>query len=656
MTTDPAVFRDLAFIIAAAVVGGALAWWARQPLILGYILGGILVSPLTPGPSVTDVHTFDFFAEIGVVLLLFSVGIEFSLKDLLRVRWVALLGGPVGLVLCVGLGVGAGALLGWTALQGAVVGIVISVASTMVLVRLLLDRGEMHSRHGRIMMGTLLVEDLAVVVLIVLIPALGALEPGRLVTIGAALGKAALVLVPFTVLVWKVVPPLMTRVARMHNQELFLLVGLAIGLGMAALTQAVGLSLALGAFLAGLMISESDYAHETLARLLPLRDTFGALFFVTVGALIDPRAILANLPLLGVMVLLIVPGKFVVRTLVVWLFGQPLRTAVVVGVGLAQIGEFSFVMIQAGRSAGHVTADVYNAILAASLITLLVNAALFRWIPVWLGAPRAPRRGALSALPPEGHEPAEPVILCGFGRVGSAIGEALETFAIRFLVIELDPDIVQGLRARRVPCLFGDAANQRTLERAGAARAALVVVALPEIDRAHLVVRYVRAMNPEAPVLVRAHHASGMEALARAGATEVIQPELEAAATLIRHALRRLALPQDRVLAYLERFRSAMEMGEGVRRDAMDLLPQVEDLAVGHGVLADQSLREARIRERLGVTVVAVTRADGEVLLNPDPDTIVRAGDRMRVFGLPEQIAAFRAEAGGGAPQGEPRQ
>ena len=154
----------------------------------------------------------------------------------------------------------------------------------------------------------------------------------------------------------------------------------------------------------------------------------------------------------------------------------------------------------------------------------------------------------------------------------------------------------------------------------------------------------------------RPHHASGVEALARAGATEVIQPELEAAATLIRHALRRLALPQDRVLAYLERFRSAMEMGEGVRRDAMDLLPQVEDLAVGQGVLADQSLREARIRERLGVTVVAVTRADGEVLLNPDPNTIVRAGDRMRVFGLPEQIAALRAAAGGGAPQGEPRQ
>ncbi len=655
MLVDPTVFRDLAVVFAAAVVGGVLAWWAHQPLILGYILGGILVSPFTPGPSVTDVHTFDLLAEIGVVLLMFSVGIEFSLKDLLRVRWVALLGGPAGMALSAGLGVGAGALLGWTALQGAVVGMVISVASTMVVTRLLLDRGELHSRHGRIMMGTLLVEDLAVVVLIALIPALGALEPGRLLAIGAALGKAALVLLPFTVLAWKVVPSVMVRVARMHNQEIFLLVALALGLGMAALSQAAGLSLALGAFLAGLMISESDYAHETLARLLPLRDTFGALFFVTVGALIDPRGLLANASLLGVIVLLIVPGKFVVRTVVVWMLGQPLRTAVVVGVGLAQIGEFSFVMIQAARSAGHVTADVYNTILAASLITLLLNAALFRWVPGWVGVPRAPRRGALSTLPPDGRAPDGHVVLCGFGRVGSAIGEALETFGVRFLVIELDPDIVQGLRARSVPCLFGDAANRHTLERASAARASLVVVALPEMDRAHLVVRYVRALNAAAPVLVRAHHASGMEGLVRAGATEVIQPEMEAAATLIRHVLRRLALPHDRVLAYLERFRSAMEMGESVRRDATDLMPQVEEMAVEQGAVADQSLREARIRERFGVTVVAVTRASGEVLLNPDPDTIVRAGDRVRVFGLPAQIVAFRVAAGGGEPVGPRR-
>src|SRR5881296_273528 len=252
MATDPNFFRDLAWVIVAAVAGGALAWLARQPLILGYVVGGILVGRFTPGPTVSDTHTFELFAEIGVVLLMFSVGIEFSLRDLLRVRWVALLGGPLGIVLTAALGAGAGGVLGWPPGQGLAVGLVISVASTMVLVRLLMDRGELHTRHGRVMIGISLVEDLAVVAMTVLLPAL------------------------------------MRRVARTHNDELFLLVVLAVGLGTGALTQAVGLSVALGAFLAGLIISTSDYAHETIARLLPLRDVFVAMFFVTVGMLVDP--------------------------------------------------------------------------------------------------------------------------------------------------------------------------------------------------------------------------------------------------------------------------------------------------------------------------------------------------------------------------------
>jgi CPA2 family monovalent cation:H+ antiporter-2 len=645
MTTDPLVFRDLAFVFAAAVVGGGLAWWTRQPLILGYVLGGLLVSPFTPGPSVADVRNFDLFAQVGVVLLMFSVGIEFSLKDLVHVRWVAFLGGPIGIALCVALGVGVGALLGWSVLQGAVVGMIISVASTMVLTRLLLDRGELHSRHGRIMMGILLVEDLAVVVLIVLIPALGAREPGRLVTVAIALGKAALVLLPFILLVWKVVPPIMRLVARMRNDELLLLVALAIGLGTAALTQAVGLSLALGAFLAGLIIGESDYAHETLDRLLALRDAFGALFFVTIGALIDPRAIASNPPLLGIMVALIVAGKFLVRTSVVWLFGQPFRTAILVGVGLAQIGEFSFVMVEVARSAGHVSAEVYNATLAASLITLLLNALLVRAVPGWVGD-----RGGTREQPPTPTRRSGHVVVCGFDRVGSAVGEALETFGLPFVVVEQDPDIVKGLRARQLPCLYGDATRRRNLERAGVDQAALVVVALAQPGRVTLVIRRVRELNPAVPLLARAHHPSAMEWLMRAGATEVIQPELEAAATLIRHSLRRLALPTDRVLAYLERFRGAMEMGDTARGAGGDRLPRVADIVLGQGTLADQSLREARVRERLGVTVVAVTHAGGEIIMNPSAETILRAGDRVRIFGLPEQIEAFRAETDGRSP------
>ncbi len=284
-------------------------------------------------------------------------------------------------------------LLGWPLLQGIVIGIVISVASTMVLARLLLDRGELHSRHGRIMIGITLVEDLAVVILTVLIPVLGTVGGDRLLALGWAFAKAAALLIPLGYLASRVVSPLMTRVARTHNQELFLLVALTIGLGAAAVTQAMGLSLALGAFLAGLLISDSDYAHETLARLLSLRDAFVALFFVTIGALVDPFSVVTHLPLLGVIVGLVVIGKLLVKTLVVWIFEGPFSTALLVGVGLTQIGEFSFILVQMARDAGHVSDDVYNAVLAASLLTILVNALLVKLVPAWTGADPARPRG-----------------------------------------------------------------------------------------------------------------------------------------------------------------------------------------------------------------------------------------------------------------------
>ena len=384
MTADPIFFRDLTYVFAAALLGGAVAWLMRQPLIIGYVVGGILVGPFTPGPTISDTHTFELFAEIGVVLLMFSIGIEFSLRDLLRVKWVAIGGAPLGILLSILLAMGTGALLGWPLLQGVVVGAVVAVASTIVLARLLLDRGELQSEHGRVMVGITLVEDLAVVVLTVLLPALANLDRGRALGVALALGKAALILIPFTFLAAKVVPGILRRAARTESPELFLLVVLALGLGSAALTQTVGLSLALGAFLAGLLISESEYAHETLARLLPLRDTFVALFFVTLGALVDPRLLLANLPLLGTLVALILVGKLVIWTGVVRLFGYSTSTALKVGVGLTQIGEFSFILVQVGREAGHVGEELYSATLAASLLTILVNALLVRNAPRWL--------------------------------------------------------------------------------------------------------------------------------------------------------------------------------------------------------------------------------------------------------------------------------
>ena len=652
MADHALIFRDLAYVFAAAVLGGVLARLARQPLILGYVLGGVLISPLTPGPSVSDVRTFEIIAEIGVILLMFSIGIEFSLKDLLRVKWVALIGGPLGIVLSIAMGLGVGALLGWAPIQGAVIGMVVSVASTMVLARLLMDRGELHSRHGRTMIGITLVEDLAVVILIVLLPRLGSLDAARVLEIARGIGLSLAILAPFVYLASKVVPGLMTRVARTQNQELFLLVALTLALGTAAATQAVGLSLALGAFLAGLLISGSDYAHETLARMLSLRDAFVALFFVTIGALMDPRAVLANLPLLLAIVAMVVPGKFLIRALVVRALGQPLPTAILVGVGLTQMGEFSFVMIRVAREAGHVGNDVYNATLAASLLTILVNAVLVRWVPRWMAGTRlvAPPRETVVS---EGHEPLTGhVVVCGFGRVGSAVAEALETFGVRYVAIDIDPDVVRGLRRRGTPVQFGDASSDRVLAHAGVTRAALVVVALPEIERAFLAVRAIRQVNPDAPILARAHHDAGRDQLVDAGATEVIQPEFEAASTLIRHALRRLTLPREEVLDYLGRFRSAMDAASAEGAPAGSALPEVRELTVAGEGVADQSLRDACVRERFGVTVLAVNRGDGSLILHPTADTVMRAGDRLRVFGLREQIAAFERAAGGGPDAG----
>ena len=382
MTAEP-LYHDLAYVFVAAMAGGLVARMLRQPLILGYVAGGIVVGPFTPGLRISDLHELEILAEVGVILLMYSIGIEFSIRDLLRVKWVALIGGPLGILLSILLSTGVGWMLGWSTSQGIAVGAAVAVASTMVLSRLLIDGGELQSEHGRVMIGMTLVEDFVVVALTVLLPSLGGGERGQLLSVGLALGKGLLILAPVAVLAYKFVPPLMARVARMKDDELYLLVTLALGFATAALTQAVGLSLALGAFLAGVVISGSEHAHETLTRVLPLRDAFVALFFVTIGALIDPRQLFSHPSLLLEILGLVVLGKFVIWTAVVWLFRYPLRTAVLVAVGLTQIGEFSYVLIAVARDAKLVGNEVYNAILAVSLLSILLNAALMRVARRW---------------------------------------------------------------------------------------------------------------------------------------------------------------------------------------------------------------------------------------------------------------------------------
>jgi monovalent cation:H+ antiporter-2, CPA2 family len=383
MEPDPIVFRDLTYVFLAAVLGGLLAWRLRLPLILGFVIGGICVSPFTPGLRVSDVHTFEIFAEVGVVLLMFSIGVEFSIPELMRVKRVAMVGGPIGILLMLGAAVGWGKLMGWRTAESLVIGAAVSVASTMVMARLVSDSGRLATAYGRVMIGITLVEDLAVICMTVVIPVFANSKNGNWMSAAWILGKALLLLIPLVFAAIKVIPPLLRRVKMTCNSELLLLVAIAICLGTAALAQAAGFSVALGAFLAGVSISGLPDLDDAHTQIIPLRDAFVALFFVSLGTLINPAVLLNNLPLLGSMLLLIFVGKFLVWAIVVWLFRYSLPTAMVVAAGLTQIGELSFVVVQAARSSGLVAEDVFSTVIAASLVSILLNVLLmrsaFRW-------------------------------------------------------------------------------------------------------------------------------------------------------------------------------------------------------------------------------------------------------------------------------------
>ncbi len=389
------IYRDIAMVFAAAFVCGLIAWRLRQPILLGYVLAGLILSPLTPGPRVHDVHIFETMAEIGVILLMFSVGIEFSIPELLKVKWVALLGAPAGILVSVGMGTGIGALLGWPLLQGIAVGCIISVASTMVMMRLLMDRGELSSESGRVMITLTLVEDLAVVILTVLLPSLNSAEGGY-AQVAWKVGRAVLLLIPIVLAGWKIVPRLLTRLEHTCNDEISLMLALTICLVVAALTELIGLSLALGAFVAGLLLGNSSFVHKLQRQTLPLRDAFVALFFVTIGMLIDPKTWLASWHLVAILVVMIIFGKFAIWSGISRLFGYSWETSKRVGIGLTQIGEFSFILAQVSMNAGLISREIYNATLVASLVTILGNATFFKFLKP---APPTPQPSAALSKP-----------------------------------------------------------------------------------------------------------------------------------------------------------------------------------------------------------------------------------------------------------------
>jgi CPA2 family monovalent cation:H+ antiporter-2 len=539
--------------IGLAFLFGAVAARLRIPPLVGYLLAGIVAGPFTPG-FVADQGLAPQLAEIGVILLMFGVGLHFSLKDLLSVSAIAIPGAVVQIAAATILGLGLAAMMGWPLPAGMVFGLALSVASTVVLLRALQERREIETLRGRIAVGWLIVEDLAMVLALVLLPALAGavngqgmlerdwisdrLDLGLWGTLTVTFLKVG-AFVAFMLLVGRrVIPWTLHVVANMGSHELFRLAVLAIALGVAfGAAKLFGVSLALGAFFAGMVLSESELSHQAAQESLPLRDAFAVLFFVSVGMLFDPSIILREpLPFLATL-FIILAGKSLAAFVIVRVFRHPVRTALTISASLAQIGEFSFILAELGIELGLLPDRARGLILAGAILSILVNPLMFAGVD-WLMARLAARKG--ESLP--GEEAAAPdeetlpvsaleghVILIGYGRVGSWVGKALKEKGTPFLVIEDTDIIVASLRKDAVEVVDGNAAKPRVLRAANLEKAECVVVAIPNAFEAGQVVRQARAASPAIRIIARAHSDAQVGHLTALGADSVIMGEREIA-------------------------------------------------------------------------------------------------------------------------------
>jgi len=560
MEHQAALIETIAVGLGAAFVGGLVARRLRLSPIVGYLLAGVVVGPFTTGLEV-DTATAGQLAELGIILLMFGVGIHFSIPDLLAVRGIAVPGAVIHSALATVLGIPLGLAAGWGFAGGLVLGMSVSVASTVVLLRALEERNELDTPQGRISVGILVVEDILTILVLVLLPSLAPLLAGTTGTSAAEIALAvslglvkagvfaALMLVAGT----RVVPWILVSVARERSRELFTLAVLAIAIGVGFLASAVfGVSFALGAFLAGAVLSGSDTSHQAAADALPLRDAFSVLFFVSVGMLLDPAAIAAEPLALATLIVLVVVGKAVLAFVIVGASGYPLRVSLTVSAALAQIGEFSFILASLGLTLGLLPEAAYQLIVAAAVASIALNPLVFGLVdPVdrWLRA-RPALRGALergsadlSSLVRGREELHGHAILCGYGRVGRLVAGALERRGFEYVVIADDRREIERLRAREMAALYGDPASDALLDEAGLAHARVVIVATADLHVARLVVDRVRARAPRLPLVVRTHSGSEASRLRTLGATvQPVYAEREVAIQLTRFSLRRFGL------------------------------------------------------------------------------------------------------------------
>jgi CPA2 family monovalent cation:H+ antiporter-2 len=638
-------------ILAAAVIVASIARAFKLPTMLGYLLTGIVIGPHALG-WLPDSPQTRYLAEFGVVFLMFSVGLEFSLPRMLAMRGTVFGfgGAQVGLSILATLGLSF--MLDLPIPAAIALGGALAMSSTAIVSRLLSERVELQSQHGRLTMGALLFQDLAVVPLLILIPAFAMSADSLAIELLSALLKAAAVLFVLLFFGQKIMRAWFHRIAETKSSELFTLNLLLITLGLAYLTEHTGLSLALGAFLAGMLVSETEYRYQVEDDIKPFRDVLLGLFFITIGMWLDVRVVMSHILLVMVLLGIIIVGKGLSIWVLARLFGHGHITAVRTALALSQGGEFGLVLLALTASQGLIDPQISQPVLAALVISMLLAPIIIHrmeWISRKLSAGDWANRAkevhdiSLKTFGKKGH-----VILCGYGRSGQSLARFLETEDIPFVALDIDPTRVKAAAAAGESVVFGDPSKREVLIAAGISRARAMAITFSDLGASMSILRHARELKPELPIVVRTVDDSHIDKLKEAGATEVVSEVMEGSLMLASHALMLLGVPLSQVLKRIRSVRESryslmrgffrgetdlnQELGEEAQPRLFSLLISPQSAAIG------KTLEEVGLDDLL-VDVVAIRR-HGIRGINPGPETHVEVGDVMVLRGTPENLAA----------------
>jgi CPA2 family monovalent cation:H+ antiporter-2 len=540
--------QDFVLIIVVGLLGGLLARVLRLPLLVGYVAAGVVVGPYTTGPTVVQVRDIETLAEIGVALLLFSLGLEVSFRDLQPVRRVALLGGPLQVVATTAVAaLSAQYLLGVPPAEAIWFGAMVSVSSTMVVLKILSAGGVTTTLASRVMVGLLIVQDMAVIPMLIVLPQLGAAPEVIIPALAKSLAIAAVFLAAVYLIGTRLLPRFLKFILTWGTHELFLVAVVAISVGIGYATHMAGMSFALGAFVAGIILSESEFSHQALSDIVPLRDIFGLLFFVSVGMLFDPQFVIANAALIAATVLAIFAGKSLLTGGIARAFGYTNMAPWIIGLGLAQIGEFSFVLARTGYTAKMLSPRTYNLALSCTVLTMalspLVSAAALPLGRAWRRW-RNPAPGTL-AIPESPEALSNHVILAGYGRTGRAAARALRAAGVPVLIVELNHSLFEDLSAAGFPGIWGDITRPEILHAARVEFARILLITYPDQTLIHLAVENARHANQNLTLIARAAQHDHIEQLLAHGVNVAVQPEFEGGVEMVRQALAHCDYPPE---------------------------------------------------------------------------------------------------------------